>query len=230
MHRIQRLFLGVGTTALLAAALTVPAAAAGTGKVVFVQGTPGTKVDICVGGNEVVSNLAYAKYATRTLASGNRVVRFFKAHSGSCVGTRLATWNPTIGTGSLQTVAITKFAPKVVVFPDTSTLGAPSLGYARMVWRWATDVDGLSMRWQYGDGTVWTPTADTTFAKGDQGVGGAAVDLSMFLWGYVQPDLSAVFGPIQVVADANWLYEEVVVGSNLGNLKVVRIERLWPFV
>jgi hypothetical protein len=228
MRQVKRLLMAGGMVALMAALLGAPVAAAGSGKVVFVQGTPGTKVDICVGGNEVVSNLAYAKYATRTLPAGNRVVRFFKAHSGACVGTRLATWNPTIGSGSLQTVAITKFAPKVVVF-DTTTLPAPSPGFARMVWRWATDVDGLSMRWQYGNGTVWYPTADAVFAKGDQGVGVAQVDLSMFLWGYVQPDLEAVFGPILVVGDDNWLYEEVVVGSSLANLKVVRIERLWPF-
>ncbi len=72
MRQVKRLLMAGGMVALTAALLGAPAAAAGSGKVVFVQGTPGTKVDICVGSNEVVSNLAYGKYSTRTLAAGSR--------------------------------------------------------------------------------------------------------------------------------------------------------------
>ena len=231
MRQVKRLLMAGGMVALTAALLGAPAAAAGSGKVVFVQGTPGTKVDVCVGSNEVASKLAYGKYATRTLAAGSRTVKFRTAKAGTCTGGVLATWNTTVAAGSLRTVAITKHAPKVVVFPDTVTLGAPIAGlYARAVWRFASDVDGLSLRYAYEDGIVWNPTADAVFAKGQQGVGVAQVDENMLFWGYVQPDMSAVFGPLQVVGEDGWLYEEVVVGTQLSNLRVVRIERLWPFV
>ena len=60
MARLRTLVIGGAALALMAAALAMPAGAADTkGTLALVNGIPGKKVDVCLNGNEIKSNLAY---------------------------------------------------------------------------------------------------------------------------------------------------------------------------
>lgn len=229
MRKLRNILLAGTAVALVGASLGAPVSAAGSGKFLFVQGIPGKRVDVCVGNAEIVSNLAYAKTAHRTVSTGSKTVRFLNAAAGKCTGTKIASWVRTVTEGSETTVAITKFAPKVVVFPDTITsTDPPSSGYARVYWRHAAEVENLGVRWVYTDGSPWTPSADPVYAKGTWGWGYAQLATSMLFWVHVWPQLDAVAGPLQIIADELNYHEFIIVGTTLANLKVVHLERTLP--
>jgi hypothetical protein len=229
MQAVRRSLLTCVGVALLGAALSAPAMAAGSGKFLFVQGIPGKKVDVCVGNTEIVSNLAYARTAHMAVSTGNKLIKFRNAAPGVCAGSVIASWTRAVAAGSETTVAITKYAPRVVVFPDTLTsTPPPPAGAARVYWRSASDVDGLGVRWVYTDGNPWTPTADPVYDKGVWGFGIASLDTSMLFWVHVYPDLKAVASPIQIIADAENYHEFIIVGTTLKNLRVVHLERDLP--
>jgi hypothetical protein len=54
----------------LAVAFSAPVSAADTGRITFVQGRPGTRVDGCVGRREIVSALPYGRAASRVVDIG----------------------------------------------------------------------------------------------------------------------------------------------------------------
>ena len=60
MRNLKKLMLGSAAATLAITALTAPAAAADTtGTLAIVNGVPGTKVDVCIGGKELRSKLSY---------------------------------------------------------------------------------------------------------------------------------------------------------------------------
>jgi hypothetical protein len=226
MRQVKRLLMTGGAVALLGAALSMPVSAAGSGRITFVQGTPGVKVDICVGSTEIASNLAYGKYKAKVLSVGTRTIRFAKAAPGTCSGTGLYTWVRAVALDSDTTVVLTKFAPKkLVVFPDnyTSMMPLPA-GSGMIIWRHASDIGTAGFRYTVDAGTPWYPAADAPYEKGDWGWGWRDDGFRMLWWAHIPPVLNAIAGPIELLTEGDTRHEMVLVGTTLGNTKLVRID------
>ena len=222
MPHFRTLLMTGAAVALLGAALSAPAAAAGSGKFAFVQGTPGVKVDICVGNTEIASNLAYGKYTRETVSAGGKLFRFFKAGPGSCSGAKIATWARTVVADSDTTVVLTKFAPRLVVYPDN--LGqVPPLGNGTIINRHAADIGTAGFRYTTDEGTPWYPAVDSPWEKGQWGWGWRVDALRMIWWAHQPPDQTAIAGPVELVVRGGFRHEQILVGSTVANVKLVRI-------
>ena len=227
MRQVRSLLLSGAMIALLGATMSAPAAAAGSGKLTIVQGTPGIKVDICVGRTEVASKLAYGKYTRETVSAGAKLIRFHKAAPGTCTGAKITAWARTVVAGSDTTVALTRFAPRVVAFPDNLTsTPVPPVGWARVIMRHAADIGTAGFRYTIDEGTPWypEPTVDSPWEKGFWGWGTREDGLRMIWWVHIPPDQTAVAGPVELVVEGDTRHEMVVVGTTLGNTKLVRID------
>ncbi len=227
MRHFRTLLMTGAAVALLGASLSAPASAANTGKLAFVQGQPGVRVDICVGNKEIVSGLAYGKYAKRVVSSGNKLFRFAKAAPGACTGKKIVAWTRSVTVGSDTTVALTKFAPRLVVYPDNLTsTPVPPAGSARVIMRHAADIGTAGFRYTIDEGTPWfpEPTADSPWEKGVWGWGTRVDGLRMIWWAHVPPNQTAIAGPLELVVEGDTRHEIVLVGTTLANVKLVRID------
>ena len=93
MRRLRNLIMAAAVAALAISALGVPVAAAGSGKVMIVQGRPGPAVDICINGKEVKSKLAYGKRTFRKLGAGFKKLKVYKKDPRRCRGKKLGQKN-----------------------------------------------------------------------------------------------------------------------------------------
>ena len=147
---------------------TAAPAAAASPRVAFVQGIRGKTVDVCIGGNEVRSNLKYGKWFQRTAGAGSKVVKFRMSAPGACTGSVLGQKTLDLAADDDLTIVVTRSAQKVLDFDNTG-LGdlTPSVvGASFLAVRQAADLGGVSFKGNLG--TVFTPTADPVFTKGDQ--------------------------------------------------------------
>ena len=111
MRRSRNLIMAAAVAALAISALGVPAAAAGSGKVMIVQGRPGPAVDICINGREVKSKLGYGKRAFKRLGAGFKKLRVYKKDPRRCRGRLLAKKGFAFPGGSDLTIVITQKKP-----------------------------------------------------------------------------------------------------------------------
>jgi hypothetical protein len=225
MRHFRTLLMTGAAVALLGAALSAPVSAANAGKLTFVQGQPRTKIDICVGNSEIVSNLAYGKYKARLISAGNKVVRFAKAAPGTCSGAKVATLVRNIGVGDNTTVVLTRFAPKLVIFDDNNDF-PPGAGFGRILMRHAADLGAAGFKYTTDDGVPWLPipTADSPFTKGQWGGGNFSADTRMIWWVHLPPDQTAIAGPVELVVEDGVRHEYILVGTTAGNARFLRID------
>jgi hypothetical protein len=118
MRRYRGLLVALGSAVIAAGALTAPVAAVDP-RLALVNGMPGRTVDVCVGTNEVRSNLRYGGWVERFVGPGSRIVRFRAAAPGKCTGAVLAHTVLLLAEDDDKTVVGTRQAPnKVVVFEN----------------------------------------------------------------------------------------------------------------
>jgi hypothetical protein len=224
MRQLRRILLIVGAATLLGAVLGAPVTAAG-GRILFVQGRPGTSVDICVGGKEVASGLEYGAHRARFVAAGSTRLRFTKAAPGACTGGQLAARRFEVGPGSDTTIVLTRDAPKLVVYPQTpSPARGPSVG--TFVLRHAADTGRAGFRFTTDETIPWypEPAVDAPFRKGDWGIGTAVAGLRMFWWAHRPPEQTVIAGTVELVVEGATRHELILVGTVLGNLRLLRID------
>jgi hypothetical protein len=159
------------TSAALLASLTVgslasPVAAANP-VVTLVNGIPGVRVDICIGGKETKSRLPYGAKVQRSLLPGTKTVKVYKADPRKCKGKVLAKRSLTVAADADLTLVATRFAPKFVTFDNTATPGA-SPQSANVFLRHAADLGPATMGFFYQIGLPLAPAAYPTFSKGGQ--------------------------------------------------------------
>ncbi len=118
MRRYRGLLVALGSAVIAAGALTAPVAAVDP-RLALVNGIPGRTVDVCVGTNEVRSNLRYGGWVERFVGPGSRTVRFRAAAPGTCTGEVLAQTVLLLAEDDDKTVVGTRQVPnKVVVFEN----------------------------------------------------------------------------------------------------------------
>jgi hypothetical protein len=238
MSRVRLLITVVISTAITVAAFAAPVSAA-SAKLAIVNGIPGRTVDVCIGTNEVRSNLRYGRWTERSVTEGTRVIRFRAAAPGTCSGAILAQKSVTIGAGADLTIAGTAKAPKVVVFDNAfvETKGASDF-FGAVYWiRHAADVGdvvfyGADLREFGGSSPEGSPAAGlvTSWSKGQQVVGEAAgprmVAVAAAFPGSVAPLASTVteFGASGDLERIEW----ILVGSKPSHARFVTIKRTLP--
>lgn len=177
MHRPRSLLIGAVATALTISAIAAPAsAAAQTGAIAFVNGSPGRVVDVCVNGREVRSKLKYGQKATKTLAIGTKQLRFYTSGPGTCQGQVLGTKSIRLRAGQRQTAVITRKTPKkVVVFRNFEPVASPAAPTVIGTLRHAADVGAAYLAWELHNivtqpADPFIPTVATPFIKGQSSV------------------------------------------------------------
>jgi hypothetical protein len=200
--------------------------AAGDGTILFVQGRPGTTVDICVGATEVVSKLAYGEHRVRRLAAGTATIRFTKAEPGACTGRMLVTRRRTVDPDASRTMVLTRFAPKLVVFPETP-VGGSGRNLGTFVLRHAADTGKAGFRYTSDQSIPWYPEpsdAEAPFSKGDWGMGSVVAGVRMFWWAHRPATRTVIAGPVEIVVAPSTRHELILLGTAPGNLELIRID------
>ncbi len=124
MSFVPKLLATTASVALGLTAIAAPAAAVvlpperTTATVTVVQGIPGN-VDICVGGKEVASDVAFGKWASRTVET-LRVykVRVFRPDPRACAGTKLISRKVDLTAGRDVSLVLKLGSPRVVMFEN----------------------------------------------------------------------------------------------------------------
>lgn len=205
----------------LGAAATV---AANESRITFVNGIPGTPIDICLKGKEVKSGLKSGHVVTKIRDNGSHKLKVFKKDYRKCKGTKLAEQNISLNFQDL-TVVITKKAPKVEVFDNTGLLTAP--GSAIVAIRHAADLGPATFKLIQKQPI--SPSLDPVWAKGDQlatPVGpGDEYEITA-----TRPDQQKNLAiPKSQVTQDQRRHEWVLIGTKGKNAKIVPFSRsYWP--
>jgi len=224
MRLIRSVLIAVVGAALLLTSVVATTVAAddNKGKMAFVQGRPGVKVDICVNGREVVSKLAFAKYAYRRQAPGWKVVTVAKAAPGACKGTRLAVKAFKFPKQADFTVVTSKKAPKKIMVFDNAYPPGPYVSGSHRFFRNASDFGDVTFRHEARNLQLDPAAADPVWSKGDSSrsyigiaVGGTPVYSTTWVTGvplYMPPNIVA--GPRFIGLGKHHRYEWILVGND----------------
>jgi hypothetical protein len=224
MRQLRAALVACGALVLLLTA-TGAAAAADQGTILFVQGRPGVSVDICVGGTEVASKLAYGEHRLRRLDAGTVRLRFTEAAPGACTGRLLASRRREVTADTIRTVVLTRSAPRLLVFPATPRGDSgPNLG--TFVLRHASDIGKAEFRYTSDESIPWYPypSAEARFSKGDWGMGTVVAGVLMYWWADRPPSRAAIVAPVEIVIQPSTRIELLLLGTTLGNLKLIRVD------
>ena len=104
--------------------LALPVGAADTqGTLAIVNGIPGKRVDVCLNGNEIKSNLGYGGNVFKdVVGTGNKNLKFYAHDPRTCRGQQVGQESFTLDPAEDLTIVVTKNPDKVVVF-DNAGLG-----------------------------------------------------------------------------------------------------------
>ena len=184
-----------------------------------------SRVDVCIGGKEVKSNLRYGRWVEKTVAPGEHTVRFRLASPGTCKGPTLARRAFDLGADADRTVVATSRNPNKVVVFNNRLAPAPVGNTDWISFRQASDIGSVVA--SFTQGQVVEPSAPETFAKGQQwrlNLGaGAEIPL---MWAVYRPSKATPFlGPVPTLTFAPRRHEVILVGTRTSNAKLVTIVR-----
>ena len=154
MHRIRKSIVAASLTALAVSALAAPSSAiVGTGTIGVVNGIPGQRVDICINGKEVRSSVKYGGRTYKTMNSGIKSIKIFKADPRKCKGVKVAQKAFDLGAFADWTLVVNKQSPKWVEFDNAGlgVIGSGGVAYpgvALFAWRHAADLGDVTFKYQ----------------------------------------------------------------------------------
>ena len=228
--------MAAAVAAFAISALGVSAAAAGSGKVMIVQGRPGPAVDICINGKEVKSKLRYGKKAFKKLGAGFKKLKVYKKDPRRCRGVKLAQKGFALPAGSDLTIVITRKKPRKILVLDNAKLGVlPAAAFGSFALRHAADIGPVTFKVDTDEITKppIAPAADPVWLKGDQhAVTAVFVGDKVWTTSVTRPDSDTpIFGPYFTYTEPvrSRRYELILVGSKVHNLKLVTARRLVTF-
>ena len=221
MVRSRSLAIAALIVALALGVLAVPTAAANP-LLAFVNGIPGTKVDVCIGNQEVRSNLKYGKWFQRSVAPGNRTVRFRRAAPGRCTGRVLGREDLILAADDDLTLVGTRRPDKVVLFDNTPVpVGTTNTVYVRH----AADVGNVAIN--IGAEGFVTPNAlPPEFEKGDEDIFGLGASSLVLRFAATRVGrLEPLAGPRQYLTIEGRRHEIILVGNKPRNARFVAFAR-----
>ena len=214
-------------TAIAATAMAAPAVAAQS-RIAIVNGIPVKKVDICLNGVEIRSNLRYGGKIFRVRADGTYLLKVFASNAGTCTGTKLAQKSITLAADDLTIVA-TRNAPKVLIFDNEAVNDGPGPGQAAIVWRHAADLGDLTFHAQLMVAPPIAPppdvAADPIWTKRDQ-----LASVESILWGWdvfvTRPNAATELASKTIRAlQADRRHEWIMLGKKNKNAKLISFIR-----
>jgi hypothetical protein len=225
----RNLLLLASANLLVLGLVTAPVHAADGVTVTSVNALPGTRIDVCVGGVEVASGLAYGRSLRHSLPlDASVIVR--TAGSGTCKGTRLADpIHVTLAAGKEQSVVYWKprRALRLTVFEDV--MDVPGAGEATLVLRHVAKTPAI-------DGWLWQqvvmPTADgfaPTFddlAKGQQSATVTLAARQMLIEAFPAGSKAGwSYEYLQAAASGDFAYQAYFMGNDRSNYRLVLVGR-----
>lgn len=236
MRSKRTIAFAIASATLAIGTLTGPAAAQPPDpRLAFVNGIPGEVVEVCIGDNEVRPRLRYGRSFDRSVAPGDRIVRFREASPGECNGDLLARRrfvgaNALVPTDDLTLVGTRRQPKKVVVFDnrlDTVDFDPPIGPAAWRAIRHAADVGNVVITEEEID--YEGPEAAVTperWQKGDQEVESGAAIEGAGLIAAGKPGRARPFvGPNQYNFRDGRRTEIILVGTTLRNARFALIDR-----
>ena len=236
MGRFRASVAGSVLVVVAVAALVGPAGAADTqGTLAIVNGIPGKRVDVCLNGREIKSDLAYGRVVLRDIVPvGGKSLRSYARDRRTCRGTIVAQKSFTLDPGADLTIVATKTFPRVVTFDnkvptflgEIPPSGAPAT-HAKIAWRHASDVPAdFKFR-------VWNPNAEqpvdpldpaAIWTKGDAFTENANAELVVQVRATLPGD-SETIASKRAFLPASHRVEWLLVGTDIGNIRFVLIDR-----
>ncbi len=232
MHRIRKTIVVASLTALAIAALAAPSSAiVGKGTIGIVNGIPGTKVDICINGKEIRSNVDYGGRAFRTMDSGIKSIKVYKQHEGKCKGVKVAQTVIDLGAFADWTLVVNKEAPKVIKFDNAGLGTIPPDGTpipaAIFTWRHAADLGAVNFHyraWMAIPEMPVGPAANPLWHEGDQIYSGTSPG-SILQLRITRPDQDKTLAIKKVTLKESRRYEWYLLGTKAKNARLVIWER-----
>ena len=228
MHSLRKLILVVSLTALAVTALAVPASAASTkGVIGVVNGIPGVRVDICVNGNEIRSNVKYGGRTFKVMFPNSKTIKVRRAGPGKCKGAQLGQKTIALAAGDDFTVVFNKIAPKAVVF-DNAGLGMippdgpPIVGASIVTWRHAADLGAATFKVVVGNPEIpIAPAVDPVWVEGDE-LATALATGTLLLVRATRPDKNATIAKTPLITFGEGRrYEYYLLGRKVKNAKLI---------
>jgi hypothetical protein len=123
---LRKMTLIASTSLLMLGLIAVPVQAVETVSVFHLNGIPGARLDLCVGGNEVVSGRRFGQWENAALPVGPVTIVVRSASDGNCKGTKLFAAAVSLVAGQNYTIVYWKpgRAYKARVFSNDLTLPA----------------------------------------------------------------------------------------------------------
>jgi hypothetical protein len=219
--RAGRLLIAGATLALAATTLgATSASAANESRITFVNGIPGVPIDICLKAQQVKYGLKSGHVTTKIRDNGSHKLKVFKKKAGGCNGVKLAETTISVSYQDL-TVVITRGAPKVLIFDNTSyTTG---VGGSVIVYRHAADLGPVAFH--HVQSEIISPAADPVWLKGDESAfpfqPGRKIGLMVTRPGQTA-DLAS---PKYQISQDQRRHEWVLIGTKGSNAKIVPFSR-----
>lgn len=225
MPKAGKLLIAGATLALAMTAFAGSATlAANESRITFVNGIPGTPIDICLKGQQVKYGLKSGHVTSKIRNNGSHKLKVFKKKAGGCNGVKLAEKTIPLNYQDL-TVVITKKSPKVVVFDNTGAVVPPGASYLAV--RDAADLGPVSF--EYAVPVVLGPSLDPVWAKGDQLVAPYTIGVQFGVFVTRPGQVKDLATPkFQVLMDQK-RHEWILIGTKGKNAKIVPFSRsFWP--
>ncbi len=225
MHKVRKVIVVASLAALAVTAFAAPASAIiGKGTIGVVNGVPGQRVDICINGKEIRSNVKYGGRTFKTMWEGTKTLKVFKADPRKCKGVKLVKKTIALGAGHDFTVVVNKQFPRAVMF-DSTGLGAippdgPPLPSAAFAWRHAADLGAVNMFFQQP--APIGPSANPVWSEGDQFVIASwAPGFGMQIFATRPEHLKILAKSPAPFFEAGRRYEYYLLGSKGKNAKII---------
>jgi hypothetical protein len=124
--RIRKLWCTVAGAVLAVAALAGPVAAQDEARVWHVQGIPGISIDVCVGSEEVYSNVRYTRWRHSMVPAGSKRIRAFLSDRRECRGRKIIDTNVLIEPGSHVTLVYSIVGRRPGIRTFSNEVSAPA--------------------------------------------------------------------------------------------------------
>ncbi len=232
MHKLRRTIVVASLTAMAISALAAPSSAlVGKGTIGVVNGIPGQRVDICINGKEIRGNVDYGGRTSKTINSGIKSIKVYKADPRKCKGVKVAQTVIDLGALADWTLVVNKQAPKVVKFDNVGMGTIPPDGLplpiAYFMWRHAADLGAVNFHyraWMATPETPVGPAANPLWQEGNQ-IGSASGPGSIWQLRITRPDQAKTLAIKKVTFKESRRYEWYLLGTTAKNAKLVVWER-----
>jgi hypothetical protein len=133
---LRKMMLMASTGLLMLGLLAVPAQAVEPAFVMDLNGIPGVKLELCVGGSEIVHGLGFGRYdLKRSVAAGPSTVVVRSASTGDCKGTKLFAAAINLEAGKSYTIVYWKPGKAYEARLFTDDLALPAADAATLTMR-----------------------------------------------------------------------------------------------